>query len=42
MGHDFAELIIATTNVRQRLKLLAVSLFLEGKNRTEIADFLKV
>ena len=42
MRHNLAELINAETNARQRLKLLAVSHFLEGKNRTEIADFLKV
>lgn len=42
MTHDFSELINATSNARQRLKLLAVSHFIEGKNRTEIASFLKV
>ena len=42
MRHNLAELINAETNARQRLKLLAVSHFLEGKNRTEIAIFLKV
>jgi len=42
MSQNFAELINATTNARQRLKLLAVSHFLEGKSRTDIATFLKV
>jgi len=42
MRHNLAELINAETNARQRLKLLAASHFLEGKNRTEIAIFLKV
>ena len=42
MGHNFTELINATTNARQRLKLLAVSHFLEGKSRADIAAFLKV
>jgi len=42
MSHNFTELINATTNARQRLKLLAVSHFLEGKSRTDIAAFLKV
>jgi len=42
MAHDFSELINTTSNARQRLKLLAVSHFIEGKNRTEIASFLKV
>lgn len=42
MNHDFSALINATSNARYRLKLLAVSHFIEGKNRTEIASFLKV
>lgn len=42
MNHDFSGLINATSNARYRLKLLAVSHFIEGKNRTEIACFLKV
>jgi transposase len=42
MAHNFSELINATSDARQRLKLLAVSHFIEGKNRTEIASFLKV
>ena len=42
MNHNFSELINAETNARQRLKLLAVSHFLDGKSRTEIAAFLKV
>ena len=42
MTHDFSALINATSNARLRLKLIAVSHFTEGKNRTEIASFLKV
>jgi len=42
MSHNFAELIKATTNARQGLKLLAASHYLEGKSRTEIAICLKV
>lgn len=42
MNHDFSALINATSNARHRLKLLAVSHFIEGKNRTEISSFLKV
>ena len=38
----FLHLFNATPNARYRLKLLAVSHFIEGKNRTEIASFLKV
>lgn len=35
-------LIKTTSNARLRLRLLAVSHFIDGKNRTEIAAFLKV
>lgn len=35
-------LINSTSNVRLRIRYLAVSHFLEGKSRTEIAQFLKV
>lgn len=42
MNHDFSALINATSNARYRLKLIAVSHFIEGKNRTKIASFLKV
>ncbi len=42
MSHDFSALINATSNARHRLKLIAVSHFIEGKNRTKIASFLKV
>ncbi len=42
MYHDFSALINATSNARHRLKLLAISHFIDGKNRTEIASFLKV
>jgi len=42
MEHHFSTLISGTSNARLRLKLLAVSHFIDGKNRTEIASFLKV
>ncbi len=42
MSHNFSELINSEINARQQLKLLAVPHFLDGKNRTEIADFLKI
>ena len=42
MNPEFSALINATSNARHRLKLLAVSHFIDGKNRTEIASFLKV
>ncbi len=42
MNHDFHHLINSTSNARLRIRYLAVSHFLEGKSRTEIAQFLKV
>lgn len=42
MNSDLSKLISATSNARLRLRLLAVSHFIDGKNRTEIASFLKV
>lgn len=42
MNSDLSKLIGATSNARLRLRLLAVSHFIDGKNRTEIASFLKV
>ena len=42
MDHNFSQLIVATSNARMRIRLLAVSHFIDGKNRTEIAKFLKV
>ena len=39
---DLLTLIKSTSNARLRLRLLAVSHFIDGKNRTEIASFLKV
>uniref|UniRef100_UPI00048E44D1 helix-turn-helix domain-containing protein n=1 Tax=Psychromonas aquimarina TaxID=444919 RepID=UPI00048E44D1 len=39
---DFPNLIQSTSNARLRMRLLAVSHFVDGKNRTEIARFLKV
>ncbi|PMH37959.1 hypothetical protein BCU68_16650, partial [Vibrio sp. 10N.286.49.B3] len=42
MNHDFQRLINATSNARLRIRYLAVSHFIDGKNRTEIALYLKV
>lgn len=42
MSSDLSKLISSTSNARLRLRLLAVSHFIDGKNRTEIASFLKV
>ena len=39
---DFLKLIRTTTDARMRTRILAVSHFVEGKNRTQIAQFLKV
>jgi transposase len=39
---DFPKLIQSTSNARLRMRLLAISHFVDGKNRTEIAKFLKV
>lgn len=42
MTPDFPKLIRATSDARMRTRLLAVSHFVDGKNRTQIAEFLKV
>ncbi|MGB5855499.1 MAG: helix-turn-helix domain-containing protein, partial [Oceanisphaera sp.] len=42
MTPDFPKLIRETSDARMRLRLLAVSHFVDGKNRTQIAAFLKV
>lgn len=42
MTPDFPILIRATSDARMRIRLLAVSHFVDGKNRTQIAKFLKV
>nr|WP_201294510.1 IS630 family transposase [Colwellia sp. 20A7] len=42
MTHNLSQLISSTSNARMRLRLLAVSHFIDGKNRTQIATFLKV
>jgi len=42
MDHNFSQLIASTSNARVRIRLLAISHFVDGKNRTEIASFLKV
>ncbi|WP_261873061.1 IS630 family transposase [Vibrio rarus] len=42
MNHDFQRLINATSNARLRVRYLAISHFIDGKNRTEIALYLKV
>lgn len=42
MKHDFPKLIASTSNARLRIRLLAVSHFLDGHNRTNIAKYLKV
>jgi len=42
MTQNISKIITATTNGRLRVRLLAVSHFIDGKNRTQIAKFLKV
>ena len=42
MSHNISQLISSTSNARMRLRLLVVSHFIDGKNRTQIATFLKV
>ena len=42
MKHDFPSLINSTSNARLRMRYLAVSHFVDGKSRTEIAKYLKV
>ncbi len=42
MNHDFYKLITSTKNARLRIRLLAISHFIEGESRTNIAKYLKV
>jgi transposase len=42
MTQNLSQIIATTTNGRLRIRLLAVSHFKEGKNRTQISNFLKV
>lgn len=42
MNHDFPKLIASTSNARLRIRLLAISHFIEGHSRTQIAKYLKV
>ncbi len=42
MTPDFPKLMRETSDARMRLRLLAISHFVDGKNRTQIAEFLKV
>lgn len=41
MTPDFPKLIRATSDARMRLRLLVISHFIDGRNRTQIAKFLK-
>ena len=42
MTPDLSQIIASTQNGRLRIRLLAVSHFIDGQNRTQIAKFLKV
>lgn len=42
MKNTLSSLINSTSNARLRMRYLAVSHFIDGKSRTEIARFLKV
>jgi len=42
MTQDLSKLIASTQNGRLRIRLLAVSHFIDGQNRTQIAKYLKV
>ncbi len=42
MTHSLSKLMTSTNNVRMRLRLLAVSHFIDDKSCTQIAIFLKV
>lgn len=42
MSLDLKQIIRTTSNARMRTRLLAVSHFIDGKSRYQIADFLKV
>ncbi|WP_016769004.1 hypothetical protein [Vibrio cyclitrophicus] len=41
MKHDLPSLINSTSNARLRMRYLAVSHFVDGKSRTQIAKYLK-
>ena len=42
MTKELSQIIASTQNGRLRIRLLAVSHFIDGKNRTQIAKYLKV
>ena len=42
MTKELSQIIASTQNGRLRIRLLAVSHFIDGKNRTKIAKYLKV
>lgn len=42
MRHDFLSLMNSTSNARLRMRYRAVSHFVDGKSRTDIAKYLKV
>ena len=42
MTQELSKIISSTSDARLKLRLLAVSHFLEGKNRTQISKYLKV
>ncbi|SHE78494.1 Homeodomain-like domain-containing protein, partial [Vibrio gazogenes DSM 21264] len=42
MTSDFPKLIRETSDARMRTRLLAISHFVDGKSRTQIAKYLKV
>ncbi|GLS91837.1 hypothetical protein GCM10007916_29070 [Psychromonas marina] len=42
MTQELSKIISSTSDARLKLRLLAVSLFLDGKNRTQISEYLKV
>ena len=42
MTQDLSKIISSTQNARLKLRLLAVSHFVDGKNRTQISNYLKV
>ncbi len=42
MTQDLSKIINSTSDARLRLRLLAVSHFIDGKNRDQISEYLKV
>ena len=42
MTQDLSKIINSTSDARLRLRLLAVSHFIDGKNRAQISQYLKV